>query len=211
LGGGREVYPKGVPIIEQGEHADHLHYIISGIVEYTHTDDDGIETLVDAIGPGNVVGLQPFFQKAAAIGSFIAFTDVVTASLDQDKVYHSFGNDNPLAMEIIVEFCKVVEGLVGHHITTNTTSAKSRLTNLLCALCETDMSEKREAGQVFIGLSQNELARVTKTTRVTIAKALRELKAESFLETAYGGILIKDYDGLKKSMETKPEQAGTEL
>jgi len=203
LRGRRDVYPKGAPIVLQGEYTDRLYYIVSGIVEYTHTDESGVETLVDAMGSDNVVGLQPFFQKAPAISSFVALTDVVTASLDQDVVRLSIDQDCSLAMEIVAGLCSVVKGLVGHNITTNTTCAKFRAVDFICALCETDMSEKRESGHIFICLSQYELARVTKTTRVTIAKVLRELKAENYLETTYGGVFVKDYDGLKKFIETK--------
>jgi len=203
LQGVREVYPKGAPILEQGEHTDRLYYVVNGIVEYTHINGNGVETLVDAVGFGNVVGLQPFFKNTPALCSFVAFTDVVTASLDREQVYACIDGDSLLAIEIIDELCRVIECLVGHNVTKNTTSAKARAIDFICALCETDMCEKLESGQIFIGLSQDEFARVTKATRVTIAKALRELRAENLIETAYGGIIIKDCDGLRKCMDTK--------
>jgi len=197
---GKDVlFPKRIPIIEQGEEIDRLLYVISGIVEYTHTNDEGVETLLDVMGAGNVIGLQPFFQREPAIASFIAMSDVVAVSLERDEVYSNMKKDNSLALEMSVELCKILEGMVGHHISTNTTNAKRRIVDFICALCETDKGETHKDGRIFVRISQDELARVTRTTRVTIAMALRELKAEKLLETAYGGIFVNDYADLKAS------------
>ena len=194
------VFPKRCPIIEQGEHTDSLFYIVSGIVEYTHTNGEGVETLLDAMGEGNVIGLQPFFNKVAAIASFIAMTDVVAVSLEREKIYAHIEKDSSLALEITVELCRILEGLVGHHISSNTANVKGKMIDFICALCETDKSEKRSDGRIFIRLSQEELARVTRASRVSIAMALRDLKKENLLDTAYGGIFINDYNGLKASI-----------
>jgi len=189
-------YPKRTRIIEQGEHTSNLYYIIDGIVEYTHTDKDGVENLIEAIGPGSMVGIQPFVQKAPATGSFIALTDVVAATLYQDQVYAHIKRDSLLATELMEELCKMINGLVTQ-LFAHTKSADDRIREIICALCETGMSTRKNE-YLFIGLSQSELARITRTTRTTTAKVLSKLKSENYLDTVYGGIIVKDYNKLKQ-------------
>ena len=195
-------YSKRMSIIEQGEHTNHLYYIASGLVEYTYTNADGVENLIEVIGPRNIVGMQPFFEKAAATGSFIALTEVVAYSLHEDQVYANIKRDNSLAIEFIVELCKIANGLVTQ-LFSHTKRVDDRIKELICALCEMDMSEKRASGQIFISLSQHELARITRTTRVTTTKVLGGLKKMGFLDIVYGGIIVKDYERLKKSIVAK--------
>ena len=201
LGENQTRYPKRVRIIEQGEHTDRLYYIARGIVEYTHTDKEGVENLIEVIGSGSMVGIQPFFQKAAATGSFVALTDVVAVSLYRDQVYTHIERDRLLATELIEELCKMVNGLVAQ-LFVHSKCADDRIKEMLCALCETDMSVNQKES-IFIGLSQSELARITRTTRATAAKVLRELKRDKYLDTVYRGIIVKEYHKLKDMVAAK--------
>ena len=193
----RENYPKSVPLIEQGEYVNCLYYIVSGLVECTHIDEDGIETLLEVQGPGIIMGLQPFFQKAPSMATFSALTDVVAATLSEDEVYAHIGRDNSLATELTIELCNIVDGLV-RRIFSNTEHAHDRIIEFLCELCEIDVSEKMDNGHFYIGLTQSEFARVARTTRVTAAKVFGELKKMDYLDTVYSGIIVKDYHSLKR-------------
>lgn len=185
-----KIHPKNTKIIKQGENTICLYYIIKGIVEYTHTDEDGVENFIEVIGPGSIIGMQPFFQKAVATGSFTALTEVEAVSLYKDEVYSNINRDSAFATEIIEELCKMVNGLVTQ-LFTHSKSADDKIKEIICALCETDRAHKSEP--IFIGLSQSELARITRTTRATVAKVIGDLKKEGYLDTVYGGIIVKNY------------------
>ena len=49
----------------------------------------------------------------------------------------------------------------------------------------------------MIGLSQIDLARITKTTRVTVTKVLSELKQKGIVKTTYGGLIVTDLEALR--------------
>ncbi len=195
-------YPKKTVIVEQGQRPDHLYFIIDGLVEYVYVSEKGEENLIDVLGECSVLCLQPVFGKNVTSGSFIALTDVTLSSISKEEVYNYMDKDSALARELIDEMAKIAGGLIAQ-LYTHTISAGERVEEIICLLAENRMKYMPEKEKIFIGLSQYVLARLARTTRVTAAKVVSNLKKENLIDTTYGGIVVKDLNGLKKLTAVK--------
>lgn len=191
-------YAKRETIVGQGRRSPFLYLIVEGLVEYTYVDDDGNESMIEILGEGNVVNLQPLFGDNPAAGAFKALTDCRIASIGEGEVFRLVEGDCGLAKELIVEMARIAGGLVRQlHI--HSASAGDRLEQVLCLLAENDPGGGGR--DILIPLSQEDLARITRTTRVTATKVLGVLKRENLVETTYGGIIVKDLDALRRWSE----------
>lgn len=193
----RKVYSKRSVILEQDEYASCLYYILSGFVEYTYTDEIGTESLIEVIGPGSIFPLQPFFGRNAALGSFVTLMDATLVSINEKELYAHMDRDGSLTLELLKEFAKITEGLM-RQLRTHDVSVGNRVEEVLCILCESILKEKPDTKRIFLELTQGDLARITRTTRVTITKVMGALKKKGILDTAYGSIIVKNYDELRK-------------
>lgn len=81
-----KAYSKRDTIIGQGRRSPYLYFIVRGLVEYTYVDEDGNESVIEILGEGNVVNLQPLFGNNPAAGTFKTLTDCAVTSLGEDEV-----------------------------------------------------------------------------------------------------------------------------
>jgi len=195
-------YSKKSVIVQQGQEVNYLYYIVSGLVEYTYTTDDGIQELLEILGDGNLFCLQPFFGGNPAVGSFVALEDAIITIISCKELDYYINQDYNLAKELLVEFARVTGGLV-RQIYTQTYDAERRVEELICLLAEYRKEKRDHNKGIYVGLTQEDLARIARTTRVTVTKALGELRKYHLIETAYGGLLVRDLEGLKKILLEK--------
>lgn len=196
-------YPKGAVILEQGQFTNHLYYIVDGLAEYTYTDPEGGENLIDVLGAGSLICLQPLFCKTAASGTYRTLTRATLVSITAAEMYACIQNDAVLAQELIEEFAEITGGLV-RQLYTYTVSAGRRVLEVLLVLARNQLSCHGQPGSCRIPLSQGELARISRTTRVTVTKVLGQLKGLQLVQTSYGGIKVVDFAGLEHLLSGQP-------
>ncbi len=187
-------YPKKTVIVEQGERVRSLFFIVKGLVEYTYMREDGTLELLEILGDGNLFGLQPIFGNNPAVGSFIALEECVLSLIHADRLNDYIEQEPGLAKELLVEWSRVTGGLI-RQICESTLSADSRVEELIYLLAEYSIKKNVVQCNICIPLSHDDLARMTRTTRVTVTKAVRELKNKKLIDTCYGGIIVKDLLG----------------
>lgn len=186
-------------IIDQGQDVKFLYYIVSGLVEYTFTCPDGTQEMLEILGAGNIFGLQPIFGKNPAIGSFIALEDSVLARMSVEELNHQMDMNPVLVKELLVELSKITGGLI-RQIYEQTFCAEHRVEQAIYLLADYKSKASPTNQKISISLSQDDLARITRTTRVTVTKVLAELKRQEFIGTAYGEILVKDLNALRSKL-----------
>ena len=195
-------FTKKTVIVQQGEKVNFLYFIISGLVEYTYICDDGTPELLEILGDGSLFCLQPIFGDNPAVGSFIALQDSVISCMDIDELNYYLSLDNNLAKELLEELARITGGLIRRTFA-HTFPADQKVLEAICLLAEYEKRRTPGAEKIYISFSQDELARITRTTRVTVTKVLSKLKLQNQVETAYGGIIVRDLDGLKGFLSGK--------
>ena len=183
-------------IAEQGKRASNLYYIESGLVEYTYIDSEGRWNFLELLGDHCVFPLQPLFGNNAMVGTFSALEACTLHVIDAQEVYAYLRRDSDLAFEFLAEFGRITGGHL-RQIGMNANKTSNRVEQVLCLLAEYRLKYTRKGENPVIGLSQVDLARITKTTRVTMTKVLSDLRQKQIVETTYGGLIITNLEALR--------------
>ena len=196
-----QVFQKGEIIIGQGTGVNHLYYVLDGLVQSVHTDQDGNERLIEVIGMGTLLNLRPFIlSDNIALGALTALEKTTVVSIHREKVMELISKDMRLARELLEEM-SLITSAITRQLLFNTVSATTRVYQVLYCLTESKLFGGSTENQVFIDLSQSDLARISRTTRVTVTKTLSKLKQGGIVDTLYGGIFVKDFLKLKDLAE----------
>lgn len=195
----RKTYAKKKVIIGQGAMQPHLFYIVEGLIEYTYIDNRGGESFLEVFGMGNIFNLQSVFGNDSAIGGFRTLTGCTVTSIPVEEVHWMLESNVSLAKELLAEMARMEGGLV-RRLHFCSLSAEFRVEWMLYSLAA-NSARLAPKQCVCIGLSQEDLARITSTTRVTVTKILRALREKNLIDTVYGGIIVRDLTALKSLID----------
>ena len=186
-------YPKRAVIVAQGEENPNIFYIVRGLVEYTNVSENGSENILEILGPGNMLNLQPVFGHNPSIASFAALSECVIASAAKSEILQVMHENNELASEMLEEMAFIIGGL-NRRLAMGVERSDIRTLCVIQMIATIHQSVYKEKDPIYIRLSQSDLARIVQATRVTISKILAELKRKGVIETDYGGISITNME-----------------
>lgn len=191
-------YNKRSIIVNQGEDVNDLYFIVKGLVEYTYINENGEEELLEILGDGNIFCLQPIFGQNPSVASFIALEDSLIASINISEVKKYLSTDKGLANELFKELSKITNGLT-RQIFSQRLSAEERVKETIYCLAEYYRKRQNDYKEaIFIPFSQNELGKISRTTRVTVTKVIAVLKKLKLINTLYGGIVVYDLNKIRR-------------
>ena len=78
--------PKGNVLFTEGETGDRMYVIVDGKVKLGQTSNDGRETLLGVLGPGEMFGELSLFDPGARTSTATALTDAVVLGLGHDQL-----------------------------------------------------------------------------------------------------------------------------
>lgn len=190
-------FSKGATILQQSQPVEHLYYVQSGLVEYIYCDPDGNEHLIDVMAAGHILGLPSLFSAdKLAMGDLRALSRVELSMMPMREVYRYIEADPVLSKELLEESSRIV-GAMAMQAYSKSIPAESRIIQALYLLAESvAKSEPDRKTTVSLNISQNELARICHTTRVTATKTLKKLKSTGLVDTTYRYIVVLDRDAL---------------
>ena len=195
------VYNKRAVIVAQGEENPNIFYLVKGLVEYTNTGEDGSENILEILGPGNMLNLQPVFGHNPSIATFAALSECIIASADKNTIIKMMQQNNDLAMEMLEEMAFIIGGL-NRRFAMGVERSDIRTMRIIQMITTIHLDIYKEKEPVYIRLSQSDLARIIQTTRVTISKILSDLKRKGVIETDYGGISVVNLELLSQLIKT---------
>jgi len=193
-------YLKRAVIVGQGEENPNIFYIVRGLVEYTNISEHGSENILEVLGPGNMLNLQPVFGHNPSIASFAALSECTITSASKDEIFQMMRNNANLTNEMLEEMAFVIGGL-NRRFSMGVERSDIRTLRVIQMIAMLHRNVYHEKDPIYIGLSQSDLARIVQTTRVTISKILAELKRRRVIETDYGGISIVDMELLTQMVK----------
>lgn len=107
---GPEQYPAGATIIQQGGEPDKFYIITRGYVQVLYQPPDGLDTIIDRMGPGDYFGEVGLMRRSRRMASVRAQTAVELMVMD----YHTFMNWMRSTPEAAAEMDALVEERLLH-------------------------------------------------------------------------------------------------
>lgn len=157
-----KVYKPGDIIIQVGDHAQHLHYLIKGKVKYVIMTSNGEETILHtSIGPA-LFGEVPFFSGLPSFGTFVACEKSNIQLIDRKDITKE-------QLEILCAQMarKIRVANLQYESTFN--SAEARLARLFYTL-------SISVGKDIVEYNQRELANMAGLHYMTVNKLLKKLE-----------------------------------
>lgn len=189
----------GEVLFEQGDVGDTLFAIISGAVEFSVLAMDGRKLTLDMMRPGALFGEISLFDPGARTATATAAEHTLLSRVRHADVLEQIRHRPDLAVDMI-------------HLAGQRMRWMGRQLNEQVFLpLPTRLARKvmhlvpENSGTPFkLTLSQAELAEFVGATREAVSKILSSWKRDGVIDSARGGLVIKDWDGL--SLLAEPDQ-----
>ena len=171
-------YPKGNILYYDGDPGTMLYVVVQGRVKICMVHEEGREVTLAVINNGGVLGLVAALDDGPHIGTAVTSTDCRIAGIPRDR-FSAFVTKYPelrkvidaeLAQQLRAAYRKVGEQAL--------LSVKKRLLATLLEIGRSEGATVRD-DLVFVRPTQQELAERIGTTRVVVARALKELLDEA--------------------------------
>jgi len=182
---------RGEFILLEGEPADALYIVVSGVVKVFKTSAEGKEQILQLIRPGDSFNDVPIFDGGANPASAQAMGPVVLYSIKKSDIHSILRNHPQVALNVaqvlsqkLRNLVSLVEDLSFKHVT-------ARLAKILLEYAG-DGSAPRQR------LTQQEMAAIAGTAREIIGRSLKELEGEGVIRLDHHRIVITDKEALRR-------------
>ncbi len=172
---------KGEILFLQGEPADTIYLIKRGKLKLVQVSSEGREMIIDVLGPGEVLGEMLFFQQQGQPCGAVALETAGLCCFSRQQLEALIQQNPGLAVDIITYLAQKLQESVRLAGQIAGIPVRERLLRLLTRLA--DKYGRQMAGATVIGLeiTQQELADMVGASRVAVANALKELRAQGVL------------------------------
>ena len=188
-----QTWKKGQYLIHEGDTAEGLHIVQTGITKITKISIEGKEAILHLVYPGGVVGESPIFHNGKSPIDVVAVTHASTFFIPAQALMQLLKKDHTFALTLL-RILSIRERMLYNKLgtTQQNITAQRRLAGwLLHRQTRTD-SEKVETG-----VSQETLARLLGVARETLNRELVALSKANVIEVTSTHINILDRTALE--------------
>lgn len=189
---------RGEVFFEQGEPGDRMFVIMSGKITLSHRSDDGRETLLGVLGPGDMFGELSVFDSGIRTAGAVALTDARVLSLTRDQL-RSWMMSRPEVAE------KLLQALARRLRRTEDSMADLIFCDVPARVAKAllDLADKFgtvSGGELLVvhDMTQEELAQLVGASRETVNKALADFVSRAWIRVEQKSVSILDLERLQR-------------
>lgn len=178
--GNRIERPEGYELLSSGTCWKKLYYLAQGEVQLIRLLPDGRERILWVGVAPSLVGECPFFDQSPANSSVIIRKPSVLYVFSEEWVYNTLIVNYPkLTLSLLRSMANKLRVIHNQSVSIGMESLSSRI----CSFLHHRLVPRTNTNKNLIepGLTQQELANLLSTHRVTLNKALRKLEKENIL------------------------------
>jgi CRP-like cAMP-binding protein len=180
-------YEKGQTLFQEGNAAHGYYLICSGRIKLARRSPSGKRTLLEILGPGDIVGL-------AKNGRYRLYAEALETSkvgyIEQKDFGHLVARHPHLATALIEKLTDELARLQERLYTTTQSGARTKLAYLLLELAADFGRETPEGTIIDLRLSQAQLAEMTGLTRETVSSMLNAFVEKGWIKSQGRKIVI---------------------
>lgn len=187
-------YPKGSLIYQQGEYSDRFYFLMSGRVRVYISRPVGCEKTVAIIEPGTTFGESACYDGLPYYASAVAVRPSEVFVFKRDAVVNAMAEDPQIAREMFKSQIRKHRLMAMQVEMMAFYKAQARVAQLLARLAS-DFSEPVAGGpgrRLTMRLTQEELARILGTSRVTVSREIAALVKQGIIRKDKWNIIVLD-------------------
>ena len=189
---------KGDVIFREGEPGDRLYVITSGKVTLGHGSNDGRETLIALLGPGDMFGELSLFDPGARTATATALTNATVLGLSREALRPLLISRPEVAeklLQALAQRLRRTEGALADMIFID---VPGRVAKTLLELAQKFGIVQDESLLVEHDMTQEELAQLVGASRETVNKALADFTVRGWVRVEQKSVAILDEDRLQQ-------------
>lgn len=194
-------YEKGARIFEEGDPANHIHFLFLGRVKIVKTAGDR-DLILEILGPGEPVGAVAVYERRPFPATAVALEPCGVISLPSREFFSLLEKRPEITRRLLAGLTMRLMAL-NRRMADMTGSIEQRITRLFSTLAER-LGESDENGVfVRIALSRRDIADLVGTTVETAIRVMSRLQKEGIVETEKRGFRIRD----PAALATAPQES----
>ncbi len=178
-------FPVGATLIEQGEYATGIYFLLDGHVKQTVMNPNGTVRALAMIAPGCVIGEAAVLDGEPSQITTTALTRLKCLFLRTEQVHDLIETDPDFVRLLLLTLTRRFRLLSKLVTDTTLRPVPEQLTCLLHQLARQKGPEQKGLRHVTLQVSHQELAEFLGVSRVTISNCLANLKEEGLIETGH--------------------------
>lgn len=183
-------YEKGSKIFEEGEPANHIHFLFLGRVKIVKAAGDR-DLILEILGPGEPVGAVAVYERRPFPATAIALEPCGVISIPSREFFSLLEKRPEITRRLLAGLTMRLMAL-NRRLADMTGSVEQRIARLFSTLAER-LGEPGENGVfVRIALSRRDIADLVGTTVETAIRVMSRFQKEGIVETEKKGFLIRN-------------------
>lgn len=195
-------YQGGEIVMQEGDRLpQQLHALISGKLEIKKTADNGKETIVRLIPPGELFAAPAMFGNGIAPAMVVCQVDSAVLTIERDALLQAIAHSPEISLKILEVFNQRLQQL--HHTVHGLISERAivRLVRLIEYYCDRDGTQTVAEGELLnIQLPYYQLARSIGISYEECVRLFKQLKGTVSYQRG-GKIIISDRQKLQLSSQ----------
>jgi len=167
---------KGQFLFRQGEFDNSVYLMKSGKLKLIQNKEDGRETIISIIGPGEVLGETSLFQENELTFSAVALENARLCSFNRRDFEMIIQQKPDFAVKIISHLARKLNTTIQQVSESKGASAKEKLLRLLVRFANEHGKITSDMTIIELNITQQEMGNMIGTSRVKISHILGELK-----------------------------------
>jgi CRP/FNR family cyclic AMP-dependent transcriptional regulator len=197
-------FERGEILFHEGDTAEALYILRSGIVKLTLIGMDGEESVLKVLGPGDTLGELSLLDGQPRSTTATALAPVEALVLHRREFLALLDRHRTVERAVLKQLATIVRGADARFVDVTSLDVGERLAKKLVELAERHGEVTAEGIRIPVPLTQYELASMLGLTRISIARHLARFRSEGILDTDRGGIVLYDLQALRRVGAVKP-------
>jgi len=189
---------RGQVLFKEGDAGDQLFVVVDGKLKLGTTSNDGRETLLSILGPGDMFGELSLFDPGPRTATAAAVVDSKLLALAHNQVIGWVKEHPQVSLQLLGRLAQrlrkandVLSDLVFADV-------PGRVAKAIIELGERFGTQKPDGLHVNHELTQEELAQLVGASRETVNKALADFASRGWVKLEPRAVIVLDYERLVK-------------
>lgn len=174
-------YKKNQAVFLQGNIPFGVYYLKAGKIKIVINNDDGKETIVRIVNPGEVFGHRALLAHENYNATAVILEDAEVDFFDKEFIFEMVKLHPILALNFLSMLAQAIGTIENHTSILVHKNVRERLARLLISLSDTYGEKKDDRIFLNIKLTREDMASMIGTTHETLARLFTEFKNEGII------------------------------